>query len=133
DLDASYVPAQIIYLSFLMDKGADRPGAKEVLRSVNPELVIAVLKKALAEDRLPVILAAAAALGDEAEVRALRAAGSEVPVLARALDYPDRRVQLTAAEAVLRIPLPPSAAAAARVVDILGRALAADSDAKAQA
>src|SRR5207244_3569963 len=104
------------------DKGSERAGVKEVLRSANPELVIAVLNKALTEQRLPVILAAAAALGDQAEIRALRPSGSEVPVLVRALDYPDRRVQLTAADAVLRIPTVPAAPVAARVIEILRRA-----------
>jgi CheY-like chemotaxis protein len=133
DLDPSYVPAQIIYLSFLLDKEADSGAVKEVLRSTNPELIIAVLRKALAEQRLPVILAATTALGDLAEVRALRPSGAEVPVLVRALDYPDRRVQLAAADAVLRIPALPTAPVAARVVEILGRAVAGESEAKAQA
>lgn len=132
DLDPSYVPAQIVYLSLLLDKGSDRPGVKEILRSANPELVIAVLKKALAEQRLPVILAATTALGDQAEVRALRAPAREAPVLARALDYPDRRVQLAAADAVLRIPAPPTAPAAARVVEVLARAVAGEPEAKTQ-
>jgi CheY-like chemotaxis protein len=133
DLDPSNVPAQIIYLSFLLDKGSDRPGIKEVVRSANPELLIAVLKKALAERRLPVILAATAALGDLAEVRAVRASGSELPVLVQALNYPDRRVQMAAADAVLRIPAAPTAPVAARVVEILGRSLPTEAEAKGQA
>jgi len=132
DLDPSYVPAQVVYLSFLLDKGGDKAGVKEVLRSANPELVIAVLKKALAEQRLPVILASTAALGALAEVRALQPSGREPPVLARALDYPDRRVQLATADAVLRIPAAPTSSVAARVVQVLGRAVAGEPEAKAQ-
>jgi hypothetical protein len=131
DLDPSYTPAQIIYLSFLLDKGSERPGVKEILRAANPELVIAVLNKALNEQRLPVILASAAGLGDQAEIRALRSSPPDVPALVRALDYPDRRAQLTAADAVLRIPALPAPAVAARVVEILGRAVAGESEAKA--
>ncbi|HLJ96349.1 MAG TPA: hypothetical protein VKU02_24460 [Gemmataceae bacterium] len=132
ELDPGYGPAQVVYLSFLLDKGSERPGVKEVVRSTNPELIIAVLRKALAEKRLPVILASASTLGDLAEIRAVRASGSEPAVLVSALAYPDRRVQLTAADAILRIPAPPTAPVAARIVEILGRTVAGQADAKAQ-
>jgi hypothetical protein len=132
DLDAAYGPAQIVYLSFLLDNGGAREGARETLRSSNPELVIAVLRKALAENRLPVILTATGALGDQAEVRAIRGSGREPAVLVRALDYPDRRVQLAAADAVLRIPAPPTAPVAARVVEILARVVAGEPEANAR-
>src|SRR5262249_52958143 len=132
DLDPGYAPAQIAYLSFLLDKGSGRPGVKEVLRATNPELIIAVLSKALAEQRLPVILACVTALGDQAEIRALRASTGEPSVLVQALDFPDRRVQLAAADAVLRIPTSSAGPVAARVVEILGRAVASEPEAKAQ-
>lgn len=132
DLDPEYTPAQIVYLSLLLDQGRDTGSTKDVLRSANPELVMAVLKKALADQRLPVILAATAALGDQAEARALQAPAGETPVLVQALNYPNRRVQLAAADAVLRIPAAPSPPVAARVVEILARAAAGEPEAKAQ-
>jgi CheY-like chemotaxis protein len=132
DLDPGYTPAQIVYLSFLLDQVHDNANTKNVLRSANPELVIAVLKKALTDQRLPVILAATGGLGDQAEARALQAPAGETPALVQALNYPDRRVQLAAANAVLRIPTPPSPPVAARVVEILARAVAGESEAKAQ-
>jgi hypothetical protein len=132
DLDPGYTPAQIVYLSFLLDQGNDKGSTKEVLRSTNPELVIAVLSKALADKRLPVILAATTALGDQAEVHALQAPAGQTPVLVQALNYPDRRVQLAAADAVLRIPTAASPPVAARVVEILARAVAGETEAKAQ-
>jgi len=133
DLDPSYLPAQVAFLSLVLDKGIDRPGAKELLRSARPELVMAVLDRALNERRVAVILASATALGDQAEIRAVRpTAGGNTPVLVRALDFPDRRVQLAAADAILRIPSPAASPANSRVIDILRRALAGDSETKAK-
>ena len=138
ELDPTYVPAQIVFLSIALDKGFQRagidqplskgsPGVKDLLASVNPELVIAVLRRALDEHRLPVILAATRGLGELAEVRAARQTpGGPTPVVGRALFYPDRRVQMAAADALLRIPVAPSPAASARVVEILRRAIAGD-------
>jgi CheY-like chemotaxis protein len=136
-LDPTYQPAQILFLSQALDKGFERggldqplsegaPAVKELLASANPELVTAVLDRALAEHRLPVILGAVRALGDQAEVRAARPTRQGAPALVQALNYPDRRVQMAAAEALLRIPGPPAPQAASRVVEVLRRAVAAD-------
>src|SRR5262249_46452025 len=46
--------------------------------------------------------------------------------LVRALYYPDRRAQLAAAEAIIRIPGPERPLAGARVVEVLRRAAAAE-------
>src|SRR5262249_46729471 len=64
-----------------------------------------------------------------AEVRAgSRSQGD--PVLVRALFYPDRRTQLAAAEALIRIPNPKGVPAVTRVVDVLRRTVLADIEAK---
>src|SRR5436305_545068 len=63
ELDPTYRPAQVIFLSIALDKGVERAGLdqplakgalplRELLTSVNPGLVIAVLDKALQEHRL---------------------------------------------------------------------------------
>jgi CheY-like chemotaxis protein len=114
DIEPAYAPAQQVLLS---------NDVRDLLASVNPDLVNQVLEQALNEDRLPVVLAATRALGDLAETRALTPTVHADPPLVRALSYPDRRVQMAAAEALLRIPTAPSPNASGRVVDILRRAV----------
>jgi CheY-like chemotaxis protein len=99
---------------------------KEVLTAVNPNLLIDVLDKALQERRTAVVLGAVRALGELADVGAARPAGRRIPALVRALNYPDRRVQIAAVDAVLRIPAPPAPLTSARVVEVLRRQVAAD-------
>jgi DNA-binding response OmpR family regulator len=137
DLDPTYVPAQVVFLSLALEKaveplGLDQPltkgppGVNGLLASVNPELVIAVLDRALRDRRTAVILGAARTLGSLAEVRAQLPSAKEEPALVRCLKYPDRRVQLVAADALLRIPRLPSSPPYARIVEILRRTAAAE-------
>jgi CheY-like chemotaxis protein len=144
DLDPDYLPAQVVFLSLALDKGVQKagqdqplskgaPAVRELLTSVNPELIIAVLDKGLKEHRVNVILGAVQGLGDLAEKRALQARPGEAPVLVRALDYPDRRVQMAAAEAILRIPGLPAPLACSRVVEVLRRMLAGEPQSAAPA
>jgi CheY-like chemotaxis protein len=143
DLEPTYAPAQQVFLALALDKGMERSGldqplskaapeVNELLATVNPDLVNAVLERGLAENRLPVVLGAVRALGSLAETRAVRPTGHGEPPLVRALSYPDRRVQMAAAEAILRTPAAPSPAAAGRVVDILRRNAAIDAAPKAK-
>jgi CheY-like chemotaxis protein len=136
-LDPAYVPAQVVWLSLALEKaqqGAglgqplDRaaPAVSELLGSVSPALVSTVLERALRENRVPVILAAVRDLGARDDVAALRPLARGTPPLLRALYYPDRRVQIAAAEAVVRIPGSAASLVTGRVVQILQRALAAD-------
>jgi CheY-like chemotaxis protein len=138
ELDPTYLPAQVVFLSLALEKGFERagldqplskgaPAVKDLLDSVNPQLIITVLNRALDEHRLPVILAATRGLGDLAEVSAVKpSAGAGAPVIVRAMYYPDRRVQLAAADSLLRIPAAPAPSAAARAVEIFRRAIAGD-------
>lgn len=131
ELDPSYVPAQRLFLSLAMEKayertGLDKPlekGLKDVLKTINPELVMDVMDRALAEHRLGVILGAIETLGDLVEVRAARPTTRGDPVLVKALNYPDRRVQFAAADALLRIP---GSKPTGRIVEVLRRAANAD-------
>jgi hypothetical protein len=136
-LDPAYEPAQIVYLSLALEKGVERSGldqpleknapqAKQLARVVNPALLVATLDRALADHRVPVILGVVRTLGDLGVVQALRPSQGPEPALLRALDYPDRRVQLAAADAVLRIPNTNPYPISVRVVEVLRRAGAAD-------
>ncbi len=142
DIDPSYPPAQTLFVSLALEKGYERagvdqplekgaPALKELLKSVNPDLLATVLDQALAERRLSVILGTVAALGDLSAVDATRSLGRRTPALVRALYYPDRRVQFAAADALLRIGTPPAPLAGSRVVEILRRTAAADALPKA--
>lgn len=130
-LNPAYEPAQVVFLSAALDKAVERAGidqplsktglTKELLTSVNPDLVANVLRKALDENRIPVALAATRALGEMADLRAALQKGQEVPALLRALSYPDRRVQAAAAEAILHLPHTTAPIAGSRVVEVLRR------------
>lgn len=137
DLDPTYRPAQIVLLSLALEKAYERagldqplekgsPNIKDVLRSVNPDLLIAVLDRALADKRLPVALGAIRALGDLTETRAGYSRSNQPAVLVRALQYPDRRVQMAAADALLHMHTHPHPTASTRIVEVLRRALASD-------
>jgi hypothetical protein len=141
ELDPNSLRVQIVFLSLALDKGMVRAGldqplskgaqpVKDLLASVNPELVIAVLQRALEDGRLAVILASVRALGDHAERRAAYTDGRTVPVLFQALDFPDRRVQMAAADALLRIPGSGRTSASARVVEVLRRMASANASAR---
>jgi len=140
-LDPTYQPAQVVLLSVALDKAMERgglslpllrtsPQAHQLVASSNPDLVIAVLERALGEQRIAVAVAAARALGDIGAILATRPGGRGEPVLVKALNFPDRRVQFAAAESILRIPGPPAGQAVTRLVDVLRRALAGDPGAK---
>jgi hypothetical protein len=135
-IDPTYEPAQVLLLSLALDKAYERvglakpltetaPALHEMLTTVNPSLLVAVLDRAMDEKRTPVVLGAVGALGDVADVRATKPTRYGEPSLIKALVYPDRRVQMAAADSLMRIPGKPSPQAAARVVEVLSRALEA--------
>jgi hypothetical protein len=138
ELDPRYTAAQVLYLSLALDKGFERggvvlppskvaPEVTQLVDSANPELLVLVLAKALAERHLGVILAATRTLGDLGDGAAAKPRGRGMPpVLVKALYYPDRRVQLAAAEALLKMPASVPPPAPARTVEILRRALAGE-------
>ncbi len=140
-LDPAYVPAQVVLLSLILDKnqsraGLDRtleraaPRVHDLLGTVQSALVNSVLERALEEHRVSVILGAVRDLGERKEIRALRPLGQIQPPLVRALYYPDRRVQMAAAEALLQIPDSAASLATTRVVEVLRRAVAAEPEAR---
>lgn len=129
-IDPRYEPAQIVLVSLVLDKsyvkptpqnplGSLKPSVQELLTTLNPDLVVAVLDRALRDERTLVVLGAVQALGRLADVRALHPSSSGEPPLVRALYYGDRRVQMATVDSLLRIPGVASAQANARIVDIL--------------
>jgi CheY-like chemotaxis protein len=134
-IDPSYQPAQQVLLSLALDKAMERvgpdkslqkgaPRVNDLLGSVSGDLLVAALSRAMEEKRTPVVLGLVRALGERAEVRAVMPLERGTPPLVCALDYPDPRVQFAAAESILQIgkAVPK---AASRVVEILSRALSA--------
>lgn len=138
-LDPAFEPAQVVLLSLMLDKTQSRAGLDQMLEraapkvhdllgKVQPALVDVVLERALVEHRVSVILGAVRDLGERKEVRALRPLVRGQPPLVRALYYPDRRVEMAAAEAILQIPESATSVPTTRVVEVLRRALAAESE-----
>jgi CheY-like chemotaxis protein len=140
-LDPAYRPAQVVLLSLVLEKGAEKAGVAQPLSkgaprvhalvsAASPELVDVVLERAMDERRTAVALNCVRALGAMADPSANRPSTKGEPVLVRALYYPDRRVQMAAAEAILRGPESIAPATAARVLDVLRRSLAVEPVAK---
>jgi CheY-like chemotaxis protein len=138
DLDPTYQPAQVVFLSLALEKALEKtgldvplvkgaPDVQQLLTTVNPELVVSILDRALSDRRLPVILGAVRALGELEDARAGQPTGRGEPALVRALNYPDRRVQFAAALALVHLPKPPANLPAARVVEVLRRVVAGES------
>jgi CheY-like chemotaxis protein len=149
DIDPEHRPAQVAFLSLVLEKALERSGlgkplatadpqAHDLLTKVNPELVTAVLERGLADQNLAVIIGAAQALGELGEVKAARPTARGDAALVRALNYPNRRVSFAAADALLRLPQLPApeeprkpgvtatSFPAGRIVEVLRRATAAE-------
>jgi hypothetical protein len=144
DLDPAYEPAQELFLSLtLQENFADKldqtrkplPGSlQRLLSGVSANLLLDTLERALADRNLAVILPLVRILGERGEPRAAQPTREGPPHgLPRALYYPDRRVQLAAAEAILKMPTPPEPAVSARVVEVLRRFVAAEAAPRALA
>lgn len=99
------------------------PDLHILLNTVQSDLLLAVLDRALSEKQTGVVLAVTRALGDIAELKAAMPRGSRSAPLVMALNYGDRRVEMAAALALLNIPNSRMANASAEVVEVLARAL----------
>lgn len=134
ELDPAYRPAQVVLLSIAIEKSFDRGGMDQPLAKTAPELagVLAasgsnllegVLERALAEGRTATALGALQALGPTNDARLARSAERGLSPVVSALSYPDRRVQLAAADALLQLPVSGTYPGASRVVEILRKSL----------
>ncbi len=143
ELDPSYIPAQLAYLSLMLqrrlgptlDKFVLQPmpdGIHSLLARLDVELLLKLLERGLDEGNFAAVLAATQILGDRGDIRALRqGAGNRPSGLVRALYYPDRRVQAVAVKAMLNMPGKPVPAIAARVVEVLNHSLTLDESSRA--
>lgn len=142
EIDPSYRPAQVLFLSLALEHAATRlkPGESleksdaqlaQVLAGAGGSLLEEVLDRAMRENRTSVALGAAKALARNGDAKLLRATEKGEPPLARALRYRDQRVRLAAAEAIVHIPQAGSFPGASRVVEVLRRALGGEGKPKA--
>jgi hypothetical protein len=143
DLEPAYRPAQEVLLSMNLER-MFAPNLDEILMrpmpdslyhllaTIDAELVMKVLERALDDRNVAVILPLVVALGERGEFRAARPSGQGTPRgLLRALYYPDRRVQVAALAAYLRLAPAAEPATAGRVVELLRRFLNAEPTPKA--
>jgi CheY-like chemotaxis protein len=139
ELDPEFLPAQVAFLSIAADKAVGRagpaadiakaePAVHELISKASGAALIATLDQALADQRTNVALAITRILGERADVRAAQPGRYRAGALVRALDYPDRRVQHAAASALVRMPGPYAAQNQTRIVEILRRSLASQSE-----
>lgn len=137
DLDPAYLPAQIVFLNLTLDRAfapeldkalfkTPPPALERLLATVDSDVLLRVLERAMDEHKVSVMLPALRALGERGEVRAARAPDGPPRGIVRALHYPDRRVQFAAVQAMLRMPASPTPVASVRMVDILRRLVAAE-------
>jgi hypothetical protein len=142
DLDPQYLPAQVVFLSLAIEKSLERGGLATPLETSDPSLASllagtsrsvleAVVDKALAEGRSAAALGALQGLRTNGEGGLLRSTDRGAPAVVRALTYPDRRVQLAAAEAAINVPTKEAYPGSHRVIEVLRRALTSDAPAKA--
>jgi len=138
ELDPEYLPAQVVFLSLATDKAFGRAGRDADLAKAEPAVhallaeagstaLIAALDQALAEGNANVALGLTRVLAARSDVRAAQPGRNRPGVLQRALDFPDRRVQFAAAEALVRMPGPAVQTSQLKVVETLRRALASES------
>lgn len=137
ELDPNSIPAQVAFLSAAIDKTHERTGLEAALAKVAPEAndllhtvgvntLIATLDQAIIDRRTSVALGVTRALAQRGEVKAGLPTRYRAGVLQRALDYPDPRVQLAAAEALIKLPGTYAQQNQAKIIEILRRALAAE-------
>jgi CheY-like chemotaxis protein len=143
ELEPSYLPAQAVYLAFLLEAEFTRkpysgqldklltekrpPALQRLLSKVDPELIAVAVDRAADEQNYAVLLPLIDSIGDRADLRLAQPSGTGAPgVLVKMLYYPDRRVQYAAARALLKLPSTQAPMASTRIVEILSRFLASD-------
>ena len=125
-----YEPAQVLVLSIAAERAMDRgkfgelsktdPVVYRLLADAPSSVLTDLLDRGLVEKRTGLVLALTQTIGDRAEKN------GKSSLLERGLDYPDPRVQLAAANALLRSPVPVEAKVRSKVIDVLRRAAGAD-------
>lgn len=148
EVDPTYVPARVLFLSIAVEKALERgglegrlaktaPAVHQLLATASGATLYAILEKALAENHLTVAYGVAQVIGERAEATGAKGApaapGSSRKVdgvrgepagLVSALHSKDRRVALAAADALIRLPGTPQHQVMSRVVEVYRSALA---------
>ncbi len=136
ELDARFLPAQVLMISASVEKALERGGVSQPLKTASPEVYLllagtspallqTVLDRALRDGRSAVALGVIQVLGESGDPKLLRS-GHQLTPLARALRFSDVRVQLAAADAALKIPVNEPYAGSSRVIEVLRRAIGGD-------
>ena len=137
DFKPNYEPAQGLFISLAAERAIERakfgnlakaePAVYKLLSDAPSRILAAQLERGLYQKKTGLVLAMLQVLGDrgDREVATPPSGAADHPSLfVKALGYPDPQVQLAAANALLRSPVPVPASARPLIVDILRRALA---------
>lgn len=130
--------AQLAFLAVAAEREVERSGFGDLrlsspniygLLAAAPDATLsALLEQGLTENRTSLAVGILQAMSDRGQKDESGGKGGQSPY-ARALSYPDARVQFAAAVALLRGPGTPAAGTSARVVEVLRRALDGKADA----
>lgn len=137
DRRPDYEPAQVLVLTLAAERAVVRsnfadvaktdPAVYKLLADAPLAVLAELLDRSLFEKRTALVLALTQALGDRSEKVPATAPGPDRPSLfERSLNYPDARVQLAAANGLLRSPVPVNPKLRGRVLEVLRRAAAVD-------
>ena len=133
---ADYEPAQVMVLTLATERAVYRsnfadvaktdPAVYKLLADAPTTVMTDLLDRSLVEKRTALVFAITQALGDRAEKEPALSAPGKPSLFERALNYPDPRVALAAANALLRSAAPVEPRLRGRVIEVLKRAAAAD-------
>ena len=134
---SDYEPAQVLVLSLAAERAMDRgkfgelsrtdPTVYRMLADAPSTVLTDLLDRGLVEKRTGLVLALTQVIGDRAEKGPASPTASGKPsLLERGLDYPDPRVQLAAANALLRSTIPVEAKVRTKLIEVLRRAAGTD-------
>jgi CheY-like chemotaxis protein len=139
EVKPTYEPAQGVLISLAAERAIERarfgtlakadPGVFRLLSDAPSNVLADQLNRGLNQKKTSLVLAMIQVLGDRADrVAATPPAGpgDKPSLLVKALTYPDPQVQLAAANALLRSPVPVPSSARPLIVDILRRAVASE-------
>jgi hypothetical protein len=137
-LDPSYQPAQMVFLNMTLDRTLGpkmkdllfeklQPNMHRLLTTIDIDLLLAVLDRALQERNMPIALTIIQTLGERGELKAARDPGNGPPSgIVKGLYDPDRRLQYTSMVAMLKMPKRQTPVAASRIVELLSRFTASE-------
>ncbi len=131
DINPKYEPAHLAFLSVLTERATERakfgdlaksdPAAYQLLAATPATTLTTLLTGALAEKRTGLAIGLLQAIGE-------RTPKDSLVVLNKAMNYPDARVQFQAAIALLKRPGAATHGSSSKVVEILQRAIAGETD-----